>query len=126
MPTKRVPMRKVKRILEIHFVANLSVRATARSVGVGRSSVFRIPERARVTKVTWPLVDTMMDAKLEALLDPVTAHGRSAPHAVPNWAEVRQQLATHRSLTLFQLWTKYIEANPTGYQYSHFRELYRS
>ena len=53
MPTNRVPMRKVKRILELHFVANLSVRAIARSVGVGRSSVSRILERARVVNVTW-------------------------------------------------------------------------
>ena len=56
----------------------------------------------------------MTDAKLEALLYPVTARGGSAPRPVPNWAEVRQQLATHRSLTLFQLWTEYIEADPSG------------
>ena len=73
MPTNRVPMRKVKRILELHFVANLSVRAIARSVGVGRSSVSRILERARVVNVTWPLPDAMRDAKLEALLYPITA-----------------------------------------------------
>ena len=126
MPTKRVPMKKVKRILELHFVANLSVRAIARSVGVSRSSVSRILERVRVTKVTWPLPAAVTDAKLEALLYPVTARGGSAARPVPNWVEVRKQLATHRSLTLFQLWTEYIEANPTGYQYSHFCELYRS
>lgn len=126
MPTNRVPMRKVKRILELHFVANLSVRAIARSVGVGRSSVSRILERARVVNVTWPPPDTMTDAKLEALLYPVTARGGLVPRPIPNWVEVRQQLATHRSLTLFQLWTEYIEANPTGYQYSHFCELYRT
>ena len=67
----------------------------------------------------------MTDAKLEALLYPVTARGGAAPRPVPNWAEARQQLATHRSLTLFQLWTEYIEANPTGYQYSHFCKFYR-
>ena len=42
MPNNRVPMRKVKRILELSFVASLSVRAIARSVGVGRSSVSQI------------------------------------------------------------------------------------
>ena len=126
MPTKRVQMEKVKRILELHFVANHSVGTIARSVGVSRSSVSRILERARVTKVTWPLPAAVTDAKLEALLYPVTARGGPAASPVPNWVEVRKQLATHRSLTSFQLWTEYIEANPTGYQYRHFCELYRS
>ena len=124
MPTKRVPMKKVERILELHFVANHPVRVIARSVGVSRSFVSRILERARGTKVTWPLPTAVTDAKLEALLYPVTARGGSAARPILNWVEVRKQLATHRSLTLFQLWTEYIKANPTGYQYSHFCELF--
>ena len=92
MPTKRVLMRKVKRISELHFVANPSVRAIARSVGVDRSSVSRILERAGVTKMTWPLPDAMTDAKLEALLYPVTdlgdrtrARSRTGQRSISNW-----------------------------------------
>ena len=50
---------------------------------------------------------------------------RSVQRSVPNWAEVRQELAQNRSLTLHQLWKEYIGAHPNGYQYSRYCELYR-
>ena len=74
--------------------------------------------------MTWPLPDAMTDAKLEALLYPVTARGGSAAPGPELGGD--PSATSHRSLTLFQLWTEFIEANPTGYQYSHFREFYRS
>ena len=51
MPTRRVLMRKVKRILELHFVSNMSVRAITRSIGVGRSLCW--PENTLVYQVLW-------------------------------------------------------------------------
>ena len=112
MPAKRVQMRKIARVLELHFVANLSNRAIARSVGVSRASVARLLERAAVAKLTWPLPEQITDAELEAILYPTTGQGGAAQRPVPNWAEVRQELARHRSLTLHQLWKEYIAAHP--------------
>ena len=54
MPAKRVQMRKIKRILELHYVARLSKRAISRSVGVGSGSVSRLLERATVAELSWP------------------------------------------------------------------------
>ena len=50
---------------------------------MGRSCVFWILERASVTKVIWPLLDTMKDAMLEALLYLVTARGGVGPAPGP-------------------------------------------
>ena len=125
MPAKRVQMRKIKRILELHYVARLSNRAISRSVGVGRGSVSRLLERATVAELSWPLPEGMTDAELEAVLYPATTRDASVQRPVPNWVEVRQELAKHRSLTLHQLWKEYIAAHPTGYQYSRFCDLYR-
>ena len=67
----------------------------------------------------------MTGAELEAILYPTAARDASLRRPMPNWAEVRQELARHRSLTLHQLWKEYIAAHPTGYQYSRICELYR-
>ena len=118
-------MKQIKHILELRFVSKLSKRAIARHVGVGRGSVARILERAMVANLTWPLPEKMTDAELEKILYPGSARSASAQRSVPNWAEVERELTKHRTLTLAQLWREYIEAHPTGYQYSRYCDLYR-
>lgn len=73
-------MRKVKRILELHYVANMSNRAISR--GVGRESVSRLLERATVANLSWPLPEGMTDAELEAVLYPATT--QDAPQCAPS------------------------------------------
>ena len=126
MPTKRIKMREIKRILALHFVDKLSNRGIARCVGISRASVARLLERAKRAQLMWPLPEDITDAKLEAILYPPTTGDASVARLVPNWVEVRRELAQHRSLTLHQVWTEYIEEHPTGYQYSRFVELYRN
>ncbi len=126
MPTKRIKMREIKRILALHFVDKLSNRGIARWVGISRASVARLLERAKRAQLMWPLPEDITDAKLEAMLYPPTTGDASVARLVPNWVEVRRELAQHRSLTLHQVWTEYIEEHPTGYQYSRFAELYRN
>ena len=85
MPAKRVLTRKIKRILELHHTANLSNRAISRSVGVGRASVSRLLERAKVANLSWPLPEEMTDAELEAVFYPATTQDVSVQRPVPNW-----------------------------------------
>lgn len=125
MPATRLSMKHVKHILELHFEERLSIRAIARGVGIGRSSVARILDRAKVANVRWPLPKGTSDADLERILYPSPTQSGSVGRELPDWMEVYKELARHRSLTLHQLWAEYIERNPQGYQYSYFCELYR-
>ena len=45
--------------------------------------------------------------------------------SVPDFAAIHEQLRTHRHVTLQLLWEEYCEANPDGYRYSRFCELYQ-
>ena len=48
----------------------------------------------------------------------------SRERARPDFAYIHEELKRHRVLTLLQLWVEYAEANPGGYRYSRFCELY--
>src|SRR5260370_11971991 len=43
----------------------------------------------------------------------------------PDFASMHEQLRQHRHLTLQLLWEEYRQANPEGYRYSRFCELYQ-
>lgn len=95
MPAKRILMKKIKRVLELQFAFKLSHRAIGRDVGIGRGSVSRILECATVMNLSWPLLDGMTDAELEAVLCPSTVRFASAQRPVPNRAEVQLELTKH-------------------------------
>ena len=126
MPARRLWMRKIKRILELRFGADLSIRMIAFNVGVGRSSVARVLKRAATAQLTWPLPKDMTDTMLEAIIYPNSSQSNTAQRPVPNWAEIHLQMARHRSLTLLKLWQQYIEQHPNGFRYSRFCDLYRT
>ena len=44
--------------------------------------------------------------------------------SLPDFAEVRRQLQTHKHLTLQLVWEEYRETQPDGYSYCRFCELY--
>ena len=73
----------------------------------------------------WPLPNGMSDGDLEAAL---YANHRSKRghrrHAEPDWPTVHRELK-RKHVTLLIVWDEYIAANPGGYSYSRFCELYR-
>ena len=73
----------------------------------------------------WPLPDGMSDSDLEAAL--YANHGTKRGHrrhAEPDWPTVHRELK-RKHVTLMIVWDEYIAANPGGYSYSRFCELYR-
>jgi len=46
-------------------------------------------------------------------------------HPEPDWAQIHQDLQTHKNLTLQLIWQEQRESNPDGYGYSRFCDLYR-
>lgn len=119
-------MKKIKRILDLRFTRNLSKRAIARTLGVGRSSVARVLERAELNSLTWPLPESVTEAKRAARLYPAANVLRHEARPVPDWGDVYRQLTHSKILMLKQLWKAYYAHHPTGYQHSHFCERYRA
>ena len=72
--------------------------------------------------------DELTDAALELRLFAKTGNGNRQGHrriAGPDWASVHRELK-RKHVTLSILWEEYIAAEPGGYRYSRFCELYRA
>jgi transposase len=81
---------------------------------------------AQAAGVGWPLPEEWGDQQIERTLFPQ----RPAPavwrkHPEPDWAQIHHELQTHKDLTLQLVWQEQREADPDGYGYSRFCDLYR-
>ena len=122
MANRRLPMRKIKEILRLHFQARLSARQIARSCSVSRATVGDYLSRTRAAQLDWKQVCQMSEAELEGQLFPPPApRGRHRPP--PDLAYVHRELRG-KSVTLQLLWQEYKQVHPDGYQYSQFCDLY--
>ena len=118
-------MRKVKEVLRLRFGLGLQQNQIARSCSIGQATVHRYLQKAAAVGLTWPLPEDTDDRRLEELLFPaaVGRHSRTI-RSLPDFAEVRRQLQTHKHLTLQSVWEEYRDTQPDGYGYSRFCELY--
>lgn len=117
-------MRKLKEVLRLRHELKLDQRKIARSCSIAPSTVHEYLKRADAAGLAWPLPDGWDDTRLEAALYPEAKPHPPARKSAPDFAAVHEQLRTHRHVTLQLLWAEYIEANPDGYRYSRFCELY--
>ena len=125
MPAERVAMRQAHEIIRLKFSAGLPTREIARRLGVAASTVRGTLRRFEGAGLSWPLPVGMSDGDLEAAL--YANHGTKRGHrrhAEPDWPTVHRELK-RKHVTLVIVWDEYIAANPGGYSYSRFCELYR-
>jgi transposase len=121
-------MRKLREVLRLRFELHLGYQQIGRSCAIGVSTVCKYLKRAEAAGVTWPLPEGWDDARVEAALFPRTASPvkvQRAERSQPDFAAMHEQLRQHRHLTLQLLWEEYRQANPEGYRYSRFCELYQ-
>jgi transposase len=116
-------MRQIRNVLRLHFAEKLSVRDTASSLAMARSTVADYLIRARVAGLSWPLPEEMDDDALERRLFPDVAKVRSA-YPQPDFEVMKKEL-TRKGVTLQLLWFEYRELHPDGYGYSQFCQRYR-
>ena len=97
MAKEPLAMRKIQSVLELHCTQGLSIRKTARSLGLERSTVSDYLSRAAAAGVGWPLPSNWNEGDLHrAPFDP----GHALPaRALPNWAYVHGELHT-KAVTL--------------------------
>src|SRR5258707_5402015 len=125
MPAERVAMRQVREIIRLKFSAGISTREIARRLGIAASTVRETLRRFEGAGLGWPLPDGMSDGDMEAAL--YANHGTKRGHrrhTEPDWPTVHRELK-RKHVTLVIVWDEYIAANPGGYSYSRFCELYR-
>jgi transposase len=125
MPAERVAMRQAREIICLKFSAGLKTREIARRLGLAPSTVRETLRRFESAGLSWPLPDGMSDTDLEAALYGNRGSKRGhRGHAEPDWLLVHRELR-RKHVTLLIVWDEYIAANPGGYSYSRFCELYR-
>ena len=118
-------MRKLKEILRLRYEAQLSQRPIARSLNLSLGAISKYLQRAEAAGLGWPLPEGMSDSKLEALLRPGRTDPVSTALALPDFAEVAQEL-TRKGMTQQLLWEEYAAAYPGNhYSYSRFTVLFR-
>jgi transposase len=125
MPTERIAMRRVREMLRMIRDGGVPLREVARRAGAAPSTVREMVKRFERSGLNWPVPLDMTDAELEMRLygEAGTKRGhRRRPE--PDWAALNRELK-RKHVTLQILWDEYIEANPDGYRYSRFCDLYR-
>jgi len=124
MPAERMGMRDAREILWLK-ASSVSTHEIGRRLGLARSTVRETLKRAETAGLAWPLPEGMNDEALEAALYASRRSKRGHRRiAEPDWANVHRELKRRR-VTLLILWDEYVAANPGGYSYSRFCELYR-
>jgi transposase len=117
-------MRKIKEVLRLRFEHQQSARQIAKSCGIARSTVKEYLDRVQKAAIPWPLPPEWDDATLENRLFPPIPLISPEKRQMPPMAYLHQE-RKKKGVTLQLLWHEYKEANPEGYQYSQFCELYR-
>ena len=119
-------MRKIKEVLRLKYELRLGHRQIARSCSMGLGTVHDYLARAERAGLEWPLPESWDEDQIRAALFGGTpARPRETERAAPDFAMLHRQRQTHKHVTLQLLWEEYRVANPEGYQYSRFCELYQ-
>jgi transposase len=119
-------MRKFKEVLRLHSLG-LTQRQIARSCSIAQSTVHEYLKVAAASGLSWPLPPEGSEKQLEeALCRKLRPSTRARQAPLPDFPAIREQLQTHRHLTLQLLWEEYREGHPDGYGYSRLCELYQA
>ena len=117
-------MRQIQEILRLKYQNQLSVREIARSCGLPTSTVGDYLKRAEAAGISWPLPQGQSEKELLQLLIAQPVAGTAGCQALPEWPYIHKELG-RKSVTLRLLWQEYRQAQPEGYGYSRFCELYQ-
>src|ERR1700728_2036316 len=125
MPTKRLTMRRIHRLMTLRFGAGAPTRAIARELGISHSTVREYLARIAAAGITWPLPAEVTDEELERRLFVNGGVRAGVRHYVePDWAAVTRELK-RPGVTLMILWEEYRAVHPDGYAYSRYCQLFR-
>lgn len=125
MPAKReLTMKQIRHIMRLS-AENVSAREMGRRLGVARATAQNYLARIAKAGLVWPLPEEMTDAVLEAQLFAKSGTTTGARRRVePDWQQLAREIK-RPGVNLMVLWEEYRLAQPSGYGYSRFCDLYR-
>jgi IS30 family transposase len=106
-------MRQAREIIRLKF-SSFSAHEIARRLGMARSTVREMLQRAESAALSWPQAEGMSDTALEGALYANRRSRRGHRRvAEPDWVTVHREMK-RKHVTLTILWDEYIAANPGG------------
>lgn len=124
MSAHRLPMRKVKDVLRLHFESGFSNRRIARSLSLSRTGIKTTVDRFTASGLQWPEAGSLSEADLETHLYPNAVRPPTGARPEPDWVYVKQEL-TNKHVTRHLLWEEFASANEHPLGYSQFCDRYR-
>jgi len=121
---ERLSMKKIKEILQLKFITDISIRAISRAVNVPPSTVSDYCKRFKLTKQSIDDILKTDDDIIYQLLFPekkLTSKYEDRP--LPDFAYIHKEIAK-KGVTFELLWMEYKEQHPNGYGISQFKEHY--
>lgn len=120
-------MRHLVEILRLKHQHQLSVRDIARSCALAPSTVGDYLARAEAAQLGWPLPDGLSESELQIRLFGPAPNGAQANSSRPrpDWVRIQSELR-RPNVTLQLLWQEDHQADPGGYSYSRYCELYQA
>ncbi len=122
MSRRRIPLRKVKEVLRLHYECGLSQARIATICNIGRGSVQNYIHRMQETGSSWESLRELTETDVESALytqEPATSGKKPLDYAY--WIQELRKPNVTKAL----LWEEYKQAYPDGYQYSRFCFLLR-
>ena len=122
---RRITMHKIKEVLRLKYLNQLSNRQIETMTGVSRSSVSNYLKTYEALDMDIEAVLKLSDAELSGLFvkKRSTAPKKDLSIIHPNWAEVREELS-RKGMTRLLLWEELKSKEPNLYSYSQFNRHY--
>ena len=122
---RKIPMLKIKEVLRLRFLNNLSYRQVEVLSGASKSSVSEYCRRFEIIPHTIEAALALSDEELDALLHPEKKlRLRNDERPLPDMNTIHSELK-RKGVTLLLLWQEHRETHPNGYGYTQFGEYYR-
>ena len=120
-------MRKLHKILRMHFSSGASIREIATATDVGYGTVANYLKAARQAGLSWPLPEKWGERELGRALFPTQPAGQSQRRfARPDFAQIHVELRSP-GMTKLLAWEEYRAIHPEhGYSYSQFCHRYNA
>jgi len=117
-------MKKIKEILKLRFITEISLRQISRAVNVPNSTVSDYCKRFKITNYTIDELLKFDEDKIYQILFPEKKLSKKCKdRPVPDVQYIHKEIAK-KGVTFELLWMEYKEQNPNGYGLSQFKEYY--